>query len=132
MQATDALEAQQQPFELVFPREDTLDSVEAFFKYFRIEEPLGSRLGLLPIAFVERNVRLHAAVEDRLAVSTAIVRAVKAHDCAFQIKADLVGDSAQMMQPVDEQRRFVTVAGKRRLWAVLFRRYSSAIILQIR
>lgn len=76
MQPTDTLEAQQQPLELIFPCKHALDGAKAFFENVRIEYPLGARLGFLPIAFVERNVRRHAEIEDGLTVSTAIIDAV--------------------------------------------------------
>lgn len=69
VQFADALEAQQQATELVFPGEDPLDGAKAFFEEGGIEERLAPASGFLPAAWIGVDVGRHAAIEDGLAVN---------------------------------------------------------------
>ena len=103
VQFADALEAQQQATELVFPGEDPLDGAKALFEDGGIEERLAPASGFLPAAGIGVDVGRHAAIEDGLAVGPAVVDAVQADDAAVQGEADGTGHAREL-------RRFVAVA----------------------
>src|ERR1700710_2446965 len=87
VQPADALEAQQQPAELVLPGKHPLDRPEALLEDGRLEDRLAARLWLLSSAWIGVDVGNHAAVEDRLAVHPAVVDTIKTDDGAAEIYA---------------------------------------------
>ena len=110
VQFAEAIEAQQQAAELVFPGEDPLDGAKAFFKDGGIEERLAPAPGSFPATRIGVDVGRHAAIEDGLAVGPAVVDAIEADDAAMQGEADGASDARELRQGVAQQRRFVTVA----------------------
>ena len=68
VQPADALEAQQQPAEFVFPGKYPLNRPEALLEDGRLENRLVAPLGLRSAARIGVDVGNHAAVEDRASV----------------------------------------------------------------
>jgi hypothetical protein len=113
VQRTEAFEAQQQAPELVFPGKHALDGAKAFVKNGGIEQRLAAAPGCFPGARIGVDVGRHAAIEDGLAVRSAIVDAVETEDGAAQREADGASDARDLRQCVAQQRRFIAVAWRR-------------------
>ena len=62
--------------------------VEPFLEDRRIEKWFAATFGGLPVSRIGVDVRHHAAIENRLPVTRAIVNAIQAHDRAAKIEAD--------------------------------------------
>src|ERR1700675_4762208 len=88
MQLAEAFEAKQQAAEFSLPAKHTLNGVEPFLEDCRVEKWLAAAFDGLPISGIRVDVRHHAAIENRLAVTRAIVNAIQAHDRAAKIEAD--------------------------------------------
>ena len=73
MHPADAFEAQQEPAELVLPGKYSLDRPKALFEDGWLEDRLAAPLRLLSAARIGVDVGNHAAIEDGLAVSPAVV-----------------------------------------------------------
>jgi hypothetical protein len=87
VQPTATTKAQQEPPELVFPGEHPLDRAEPFLEHGRIEQRLVTSLGLLPATGVGIDVGDHTAIEDGLAVRSAVIDTVETDDRAPKIQA---------------------------------------------
>jgi len=68
VQRADALEAQQQAPEFIFPGEHALDGAKALFEDGGIEQRLAATLGCFPGAWIRIDVGRHAAIENGCAV----------------------------------------------------------------
>ena len=77
VQLTEAIEAKQEPPELVFPSKHPLDRLESFLKYRRIKERLAASLGLFSTTRIRVDVGDHATIENGLAVGRAVVDALR-------------------------------------------------------
>ena len=88
MQFAEAFEPEQQAAEFVLPAKHTLNGVEPFLEDRLVEKWLAAAFGGLPVSGIRIDVRHHAAIENRLAVTRAIVNAIQAHDRAAKIEAD--------------------------------------------
>src|ERR1700728_4456436 len=88
MQLAEAFEPEQQAAEFVLPAKHTFNGGEPFLEDRRVEKWLAPALGGLPGSCIRADVRHHAAIENRLAVTRAIVNAIQAHDRAAKIEAD--------------------------------------------
>src|SRR4051794_18062695 len=88
MQLAEAFEPEQEVAEFVLPAKHTLNSVEPFLEDRHVENWLAAALGGLPVSGIRVDVRHHAAIENRLPVTRAIVNAIQAHDCAAKIEPD--------------------------------------------
>src|ERR1700733_7220453 len=110
VQPADALEAQQQPAEFVFPGKYPLNRPEALLEDGWLEDRLAAPLGLLSATRIGVDVGNHAAVEDRLAVDPAVVNTIETDDGAAEIHARLPDEAHHLRQGRPQQRRFVAVA----------------------
>ena len=88
MQVAEAFEPEQQPAEFVLPAKHTLNGVEPFLEDRPVENWLAAAFRGLPASGIGVDVWHHAAIEDRLPVTRAIVNAIKAYDRASEIEAD--------------------------------------------
>src|SRR5476651_2473084 len=88
---TDAFEAQQQTAKLILPGEDAFNGPEALLEDGWIKVSLSTAFRCLASTGVLGDVRNHAAIEDGLAVSPAVVDAVQTDDGSLQIGADGTG-----------------------------------------
>src|ERR1700676_5681521 len=88
MQVAQAFEPEQQAVEFVLPAIHTLNGVEPLLEDRLVESWLAAAFRGLPASGIGVDVWHHAAIEDRLPVTPAIVNAVKAHDRASKIEAD--------------------------------------------
>src|SRR5258706_16175665 len=116
MQLAETLEPDQQATELILPAENTLDGVEPLVEYRGIEERLAAAFRRFSASGIRVDVWHHAAVENRLPVTPAIVDAIKAHDRASKIKADGISDPCHHRQRFTEEWRFVVIAGRGYEW----------------
>ena len=88
MQLAEAFESEQQMAEFVLPAKHTLNGAESFLEDCLIEKWLAAAFGGLPVSGIRVDVRYHAAIENRLPVTRAIVNAIQAYDRASKIKTD--------------------------------------------
>ena len=88
MQLAETFEPEQQVAEFVLPAKHTFNGGEPFLEDRRVEKWLASAFGRLPVSGIRVDVRYHAAIENRLAVTRAIVNAIQAHDRAAKLQAD--------------------------------------------
>ena len=88
MQLAETFEPEQQVAEFVLPAKHTLNGVEPFLEDRHVEKWLAAAFSGLPVSGIRVDVRHHAAIENRLAVTWAIVDTIQAHDCAAKIEAD--------------------------------------------
>jgi len=82
VQRTDALEAQQQTLELVFPGEHALDGAKALFKDGEIEQRFAAAFGDFPAARIGVDIGRHAAIENGFAVWPTIVDVIQTDHAA--------------------------------------------------
>ena len=80
-----AFEPEQQAPEFVLPAKHTLERVEPFLEDRLVEKWLAAGFGGLPVSGIGVDVRRHAAIENRLAVTPAIVDTAKTYDRAAKI-----------------------------------------------
>src|ERR1700681_1785553 len=92
MQVAETFEPEQQAAEFVLPAKHTLNGVEALLEDRLVEDWFAAAFREFPTPGIGVDVWHHAAVENRLPVSRAIVNAIQAHDCSSQIEADGGGD----------------------------------------
>jgi hypothetical protein len=92
VQLTEAFEPEQQVAKFVLPAKHTLNGVEPFLEDRQVEKWLAATLGGSPVPGIRVDVRHHAAIENRLPVTDAIVNAIQAHGRAAQIEADETRD----------------------------------------
>src|ERR1700722_20474294 len=92
MQVAETFEPEQQAAEFVLPPKHTLNGVEPLPEDRLVEDWLAAAFGEFPAPGIRVDVWHHAAVEDRLPITPAIVNAIQAHDCSSQIEADGGGD----------------------------------------
>src|ERR1700684_4038710 len=88
MQLAEAFEPEEQVAEFFLPAKHTLNGDEPFLEDRRIEKWLAAAFGGLPVSGIRVDVRHHAAIENRLPVTQAIVNAIQAHDRAAKIETD--------------------------------------------
>src|ERR1700712_4266702 len=92
MQLAEAFEPEQEVAEFVLPAKHTLNGVEPFLEDRHVEQWLAAAFGGLPVPGIGVDVRHHAAIENRLPVTRAIVNAIQAHDRAAEIEANRTRD----------------------------------------
>jgi hypothetical protein len=92
MWLAEAIEPEQEATELILPAKHTLNGVEPLLEYRGIEQQLAPAFRQFSASGIQVDVWHHAAVENRLPVTPAIVDAIKAHDRASEIQADGVSD----------------------------------------
>ena len=76
MQLAEAFESEQQMAEFVLPAKHTLNGAESFLEDCLIEKWLAAAFGGLPVSGIRVDVRYNAAIENRLPVTRAIVKAL--------------------------------------------------------
>ena len=97
-----SLKAQSQSLELIFPGKGAFDSEAKFVEHF-IKEAFAPGLGLLPVAWILFNVRLHPGIEDALAIGFAVKAGVQVEPRASQVETDFTRDSLEIFQPIGQQ-----------------------------
>jgi hypothetical protein len=112
MQLAEAIEPEQQAPELVFPTKHPLNGIEPFSKNGSVEQRLAATLGAFSTAGIGVDIGDHPAVEDGLAIRSAIIDAVQADDGSLKIKADKSGYARHQWQGFAQERRFITIAGR--------------------
>ena len=113
MQLADAFEPEQQAAEFVLPAEHTLNGVEPLLENRLVEKWPAAAFSGFPASGIGVYVRHHAAVENRLPVTPAIVDAVEAHDRALKIEINGIRDPRHLWKRFTEERRFIVIAGRR-------------------
>jgi hypothetical protein len=113
VQFANPLEAHQQTPKLIFPSEDSFDSLKLFLNNGWVENGFAPPLRCLSTTRIFRNIRNHAAIEDGFAVGATIIDPIQADDGLVQVESDLFGDASHFRQRLLQQRRFVPVAGSR-------------------
>src|SRR5277367_6219667 len=88
MELAEAFEPEQQMAEFVLPAKHSLNGVEPFLEDRVVEKWLAAAFGGLPVSGIRVDVRHHAAIENRLPVTRAIVNAIQAYDRALKIEVD--------------------------------------------
>jgi len=111
MQAAETFEPEQQAAEFVLPPKHTLNGVEPLLEDRLVEDWFAAAFGEFPAPGIRVDVWHHAAVEDRLPVTRAIVNAVQADNRFLKVNADGAGHSRHVWQGRAKQWRFVTIAG---------------------
>src|ERR1700727_1367950 len=92
MQRAETFEPKRQVAEFVLPAKHTFNGGEPFLEDRRVKQWLAAAFGGLPVSGIRVDARHHAAIENRLSVTRAIVNAIQAHDRAAKIEADGTGD----------------------------------------
>ncbi len=103
MQLADALEPKQQATEFVLPAKHTLNGVEPLLENRLVEKWLAAAFREFPASGIGVYVRHHAAVENRLPVTPAIVDAIEAHDRALEIQTNGIRDPRHLWQRFTEE-----------------------------
>src|ERR1700676_1236037 len=88
MQVAQAFEPEQQAAEFVLPAKHTLNGVEPLLEDRFVENWLAAAFRGSPASGIGVDVWHHAAIENSLPITRAIVNAVRAYDRASKIEAD--------------------------------------------
>ena len=102
--------------EFVLPAKHALNRVEPFPEDRIVEKWPAAAFGGLPVSRIRVDVRKHAAIEDRLPVTPAVVDAIQAHDRTLQIQTDGVGNPRHRWQRLTKERGFVLIARRGDKW----------------
>ena len=107
---TETFEAQQQAAEFILPAKYALNGVEPLLEDFFVEKWLVAALAGSPASGIGIDVRHHTAIENRLAVTPAIVDTIEADDRAAKIEFDEGSDPRHLRQRRMQEWRFVLIA----------------------
>ena len=102
MPLLDTFKAEQQPLELIFPREGPFDPHPQRMDS-GVEQPLAPALGALAVAGILLDIGDQAGIENTLAICSGIKAAIEIDISTSEVQSDLFGHLLQGFQALWEQ-----------------------------